>query len=266
MTQDEPFLRALLANPDDRVSRLVYADWLDDRADPRAEYLRLFARAAELPPGDANRAELRRRLLELQADLPPWWVAIAGGLRITKANKYEAGPRIEDASWALDRPARRTDADGYALTITAAATSELTGTIAYLEERSQWRDEYHDIHYHLHLHDPQGRTAVWEPYTYNPFFGCDTRFMEWYGDVVLFIYREKHNTCIARFGFDVPARYHETEDYWMLDGREFTFIGYHQKEVRRLSVPELDPLPPLSLAEARARDLMPATPSWLLEE
>src|SRR5206468_3446797 len=37
MTEDEPFLRAMLANPDDRVARLVYADWLDERSDARGE-------------------------------------------------------------------------------------------------------------------------------------------------------------------------------------------------------------------------------------
>ena len=267
MTEDEPFLRALLANPDDRTTRLVYADWLDDRADPRAEYLRLSARVADLPHDNASRADLRRRMLELQAGQPPWWVAIAGGLRRTKANEYAGGPAIEGVSRALDRPAKRTDADGYGLTITAAATSGLTGAIAYLEERSKWRGEYHDIHYRLHLRDAAGRTAVWEPYTYNPYFGCETRFMEWYGDTVLFIYREKHSVYIARFGFDAPARYHRAEDYWVLDGRVFTCIGYRKREVRRISVPGLEELPPLSLAEARARDLLPDIPSWwLLDE
>src|SRR4051812_4968247 len=75
MSEDEPFLRAILADPEDRASRLVYAAWLDDRADPRAEYLRLQARVAGMPPGQADLPGLRRRLRELQAGLPPWWVA-----------------------------------------------------------------------------------------------------------------------------------------------------------------------------------------------
>lgn len=36
-----PFLRQVLRSPDDDASRLVYADWLEDRGDPRAELLRL---------------------------------------------------------------------------------------------------------------------------------------------------------------------------------------------------------------------------------
>jgi uncharacterized protein (TIGR02996 family) len=38
---DEVFLRAILAEPEDSASRLVYADWLEERGDPRAEVLRL---------------------------------------------------------------------------------------------------------------------------------------------------------------------------------------------------------------------------------
>jgi uncharacterized protein (TIGR02996 family) len=37
---DEPFLSAILAAPEDPTNRLVYADWLDERDDPRAEVLR----------------------------------------------------------------------------------------------------------------------------------------------------------------------------------------------------------------------------------
>lgn len=38
---DIAFQRAILANPSDTTLKLVYADWLQDRADPRAEFVRL---------------------------------------------------------------------------------------------------------------------------------------------------------------------------------------------------------------------------------
>src|SRR5262249_7622491 len=38
---DIAFQRAILANPADATLKLVYADWLQDRADPRAEFVRL---------------------------------------------------------------------------------------------------------------------------------------------------------------------------------------------------------------------------------
>lgn len=41
MTDETPFLRSLIAHPGDAPTRLAYADWLDERQDPRAAYLRL---------------------------------------------------------------------------------------------------------------------------------------------------------------------------------------------------------------------------------
>ena len=40
MTDDEAFVRAVVAAPADDAPRLVYADWLDERGDPRGAYLR----------------------------------------------------------------------------------------------------------------------------------------------------------------------------------------------------------------------------------
>ena len=40
MTDDEAFIRAIVAAPGDGATRLVYADWLDERGDPRGAYLR----------------------------------------------------------------------------------------------------------------------------------------------------------------------------------------------------------------------------------
>ena len=40
MNEDEAFIRAIVDNPGDDTPRLVYADWLDDRDDPRGPYLR----------------------------------------------------------------------------------------------------------------------------------------------------------------------------------------------------------------------------------
>jgi uncharacterized protein (TIGR02996 family) len=41
MSDDQGFRSALLADPEDTTTRLVYADWLEERDDPRGEFLRL---------------------------------------------------------------------------------------------------------------------------------------------------------------------------------------------------------------------------------
>src|SRR4051794_23581086 len=40
MSDESAFLAALRANPDDDAARLVFADWLDERGDPRAAWVR----------------------------------------------------------------------------------------------------------------------------------------------------------------------------------------------------------------------------------
>jgi uncharacterized protein (TIGR02996 family) len=62
MTPDNPFLQALLAQPDDDTLRLAMADWLDEQDQPaRAEFVRV---QVELARGVADRA--RQRALELR--------------------------------------------------------------------------------------------------------------------------------------------------------------------------------------------------------
>jgi uncharacterized protein (TIGR02996 family) len=41
MNRHQQFLQAILDDPDDDALRLVYADWLEEQGDPRAEFIRL---------------------------------------------------------------------------------------------------------------------------------------------------------------------------------------------------------------------------------
>jgi uncharacterized protein (TIGR02996 family) len=66
VNEEAGFIAALLAEPDDRTTLLVYADWLDERSDPRAEYLRLLV---------ANRSD-QQRLAQLRHTLDRDWVQL----------------------------------------------------------------------------------------------------------------------------------------------------------------------------------------------
>jgi len=48
MSQENAFLQAILDDPDNDDLRLVYADWLEERGDPRGEFIRL--QCAKLDP------------------------------------------------------------------------------------------------------------------------------------------------------------------------------------------------------------------------
>ncbi len=41
MPDQDGFLSAIRADPADDTTRLVYADWLDERDDPRGDFVRL---------------------------------------------------------------------------------------------------------------------------------------------------------------------------------------------------------------------------------
>jgi uncharacterized protein (TIGR02996 family) len=65
MTANEAFLQAILEDPDDDTPRLVYADWLEERGDPRGEFIRTQCRLARLASGDPSCWELRQHLERL---------------------------------------------------------------------------------------------------------------------------------------------------------------------------------------------------------
>src|SRR5262245_24641215 len=62
--REEDFLLGMLEMPDDNAFRMMFADWLEERVDPRGEWLRLTHRLTQ--NGDvADRAAGERRLRAL---------------------------------------------------------------------------------------------------------------------------------------------------------------------------------------------------------
>jgi uncharacterized protein (TIGR02996 family) len=102
------FIDAILEAPDDPIHRQAYADWLEERGDPRAEFLRLQITSQD--QAVKGRKALSERLRELQAGLDPHWVALMTGARKGSA-KGEKGSRRErqqaDVSRFLQQYGRR---------------------------------------------------------------------------------------------------------------------------------------------------------------
>jgi uncharacterized protein (TIGR02996 family) len=65
MTTEEAFLRSVLDDIHDPLRRLVFADWLDDHGDPRAEWLRIDCELAGLSQRDDRRPALEARKREV---------------------------------------------------------------------------------------------------------------------------------------------------------------------------------------------------------
>jgi uncharacterized protein (TIGR02996 family) len=74
MSLEEAFLQAILQEPDEDVHCLVYADWLEERGDPRGEFIRVQCRLARLPANAAERPELLARQEELLEEHAGAWL------------------------------------------------------------------------------------------------------------------------------------------------------------------------------------------------
>lgn len=84
MTEDEAFVRAVVSSRGDNTPRLAYADWLDDRNDPRGAYLR-----AEFGAAEQDAPQLR----EVAAGLDPVWVA--------RVSRPPFGVCCDDLAWSV---------------------------------------------------------------------------------------------------------------------------------------------------------------------
>jgi uncharacterized protein (TIGR02996 family) len=71
--QKDAFVEQILAHPDDRSIRLVYADWLVEQDDPRAEFIRIQEEMASVPVYSDRYAELKPRRKELREKIDSDW-------------------------------------------------------------------------------------------------------------------------------------------------------------------------------------------------
>jgi uncharacterized protein (TIGR02996 family) len=73
MSADEAFIQDILAHPDDLGLRLIYADWLDERNDPRGTFLRAEAECLALKEDDERRPAVHERLRALARQIDTHW-------------------------------------------------------------------------------------------------------------------------------------------------------------------------------------------------
>src|SRR5215469_11329163 len=79
---DDAFVQAILANPEDDAPRLIFADWLDERGDPRGDFIRVQCQLARTTTDDPAKQALLRREYELLAEWEAVWArALIGRVR-----------------------------------------------------------------------------------------------------------------------------------------------------------------------------------------
>src|SRR4051794_40379569 len=74
----DAFLAAVLADPDDDLPRLIFADYLEERGDVRGEFIRTQIELARADVDDPRRDKLQAREAELQAEFEDAWLGPLG--------------------------------------------------------------------------------------------------------------------------------------------------------------------------------------------
>jgi uncharacterized protein (TIGR02996 family) len=74
--EERAFLASILANPDDKKARLVYADLLQEHDDPRGAFIVMQCTRADLSDGDPQCAVLDEQIAALLAKHKKAWTAL----------------------------------------------------------------------------------------------------------------------------------------------------------------------------------------------
>lgn len=94
MHDEDDFLRRLSESPSDDTIRMVYADWLDERADEESRAKARFLRVTVQLMGPIQRVGWRRpreyELHQLAAKLPTDWLAVVSRLKVESCGAKRA--------------------------------------------------------------------------------------------------------------------------------------------------------------------------------
>lgn len=170
-----------------------------------------------------------------------------------------ADPNLSDVArvaHALDRHPYMTDQEGYDCDILAGAMHPETTQFTYIEQRSKTEPGGIDVTIKIHhvTDDGENRSEIIE--TYNPFFGCNVRHLQWHGNSVVLVYREKHYTYAATYGKDWPPVFRRIGDRWKKNSTKLVYANA-DGIFEQLSLPELRRIGKLSETQAKRARLFP---------
>jgi uncharacterized protein (TIGR02996 family) len=76
MDEENGFIQAILADPENEALRLIYADWLEERGDPRGDFLRLDCALRRMSKDEEDYAATEARWREMRAVFQPDWLKV----------------------------------------------------------------------------------------------------------------------------------------------------------------------------------------------
>src|SRR5262249_48004439 len=106
MGQEQAFLQAVLEAPEGEAARLIYADWLEERGDPRGEFLRLECLLRSLRPHEPKYEATKAKLAKLRPGMDHDWLAL-----VDRSDRYtrlwpESYCRVQAEAGEGGRPLR----------------------------------------------------------------------------------------------------------------------------------------------------------------
>jgi len=165
---------------------------------------------------------------------------------------------IRAVSELLHCPVRHVDADGYTHEITAGAVHPGIRAVASVPCKSKTLESgYVDIEFRFKAQVDGRAVTEWIVQTYNPYFGCDVRYMGWHDRWVVMIYREKHHTYACSHSVAGERRLAQLTNEWLVTDNQIICRSEEPDLVDRFRLPDLDRLPPLSADKARRAGMLP---------
>ncbi len=159
------------------------------------------------------------------------------------------------------------DADGYECEIFAAAVHPDGQRFVYMEMRAALIPSSRfdvDITAKIHYVAVDGTALAVDIETHNPFFGCYVAMLEWADDEgAIIVYHEKHHRYVYRVGDMWPPPFAKIGYRWQIqEGVLYSVDDSNDRVVERLRVPSLEPMSPITNAEAERLGQLPPDPVW----
>ncbi|MEK6238729.1 MAG: SUMF1/EgtB/PvdO family nonheme iron enzyme [Planctomycetales bacterium] len=106
---EQAFLKEIAANPADDAPRLIFADWLEERGDLRAELLRLLNELIHIDVPDRAAKEARIRELLYEQNVPPVMPTFTNSIgmkfvQIPPGEFMMGAPEDEEQAFGFDKP------------------------------------------------------------------------------------------------------------------------------------------------------------------
>lgn len=170
----------------------------------------------------------------------------------------DAENAIRKVGKVINRPVRFVDETGYEHEITAGAVDSTNQAVAWVQCKSKTLENGHvDIEFRLKA-QADGRTVIdWVVETYNPYFGCDVRYMAWHDRRVVMVYREKHHTYACSHTLTDERQLVQLTEEWLVTNSQITCRSQEADLVDCFALPDLHQLPAMSAEEARRSGVLP---------